>query len=56
MSVPREDYVLRLRWTDPGALTSNVLDLLAVSDDEIVALVAWEARREVTFEAGLMAT
>jgi hypothetical protein len=53
MSVPREDYVLRLRWTDPRALTSNVLDLLAVFDDEIVALVAWEARSDSTFvEAG----
>jgi hypothetical protein len=49
MSVPQEDYVLRLRWTDPSALTSNVLDLLAVSDDEIVALVAWEARSDSTF-------
>lgn len=49
MSIPREDYVLRLRWTDPRALTSNVLDLLAVSDDEIVALVAWEARDGSTF-------
>jgi hypothetical protein len=53
MSVPREDYVLRLRWTNPAALTSNILDLLAVSDDEIVALVAWEARDDSTFvEAG----
>lgn len=49
MSVPREDYVLRLRWTDPGALTSSILDLLAVSEDETVALVAWEARSESTF-------
>jgi hypothetical protein len=49
MSIPREDYVLRLRWTDPAALTSNVLDLLAVSDDEVVALVAWEARSGSTF-------
>jgi hypothetical protein len=49
MSIPREDYVLRLLWTDPSALTSNVLDLLAVSDDEIVALVAWEARSDSTF-------
>ncbi len=49
MSVPREDYVLRLRWTDPGALTSNILDLLAVSDDEIVALVAWEAHSDGKF-------
>jgi hypothetical protein len=49
MSVPREDYVLRLRWTDPGALTSNLLDLLAVSHDETVALVAWEAHSGVAF-------
>ena len=49
MSVPQEDYVLRLRWTDPGALTSNVLDLLAVSNDETVALVAWEASSDFKF-------
>lgn len=49
MSLPREDYVLRLRWTDPGAPTSNVLDLLAVSEDETVALVAWEAQSDGTF-------
>lgn len=49
MSIPGEDYVLRLRWTDPGALTSNVLDLLAVSEDETVALVAWEAHSGARF-------
>ena len=49
MSVPQEDYVLRLRWTDPGALTSNILDLLAVSNDETVALVAWESHSGATF-------
>jgi hypothetical protein len=49
MSVPGEDYVLRLRWTNPAALTSNVLDLLAVSEDETVALVAWEAHDGAAF-------
>jgi len=53
MSVPQEDYVLRLRWADPSALTSNVLDLLTVSGDETVALVAWEAQSGGAFlEAG----
>lgn len=49
MSVPREDYVLRLRWTDPSALNSNILDLLPVSGDETVALVAWEAESDFKF-------
>ena len=49
MSVPGEDYVLRLRWPDPGALTSNVLDLVTVSGDETVALVAWEAHSDGNF-------
>jgi hypothetical protein len=49
MTIPQEDYVLRLRWTDPAALTSNILDLLTVSGDETVALVAWEARFESKF-------
>lgn len=43
MAVPREDYDLRLGWTDPSALTSTVLDLVAVSHDEVVALIAWQA-------------
>jgi hypothetical protein len=49
MSVPREDYVLRPRWVDPDALTSKILDLVAVSGDETVALVAWEAHSDFTF-------
>jgi hypothetical protein len=49
MSIPREDFVLRLRWTDPAALSSNLLDLIAVSDDETVALVGWEGRSGDTF-------
>ena len=53
MSVPREDYDLRLRWRDPSALTSNVLDLVIASHDEPVALVAWEERSGGKFvEAG----
>lgn len=50
MSVPREDYDLRLRWRDdPHALNSQVLDLLAAPNGEVVALVAWDARFESDF-------
>ncbi len=53
MTIPREDYELRLRWTDPKALSSNVLDLVAASHDEPVALVGWEASDSGRFiEAG----
>lgn len=52
MAVPLEDYDLRLRWVDPSALTSRVIDVVAASSDEVVAFIAWEAISAPLFQAG----
>lgn len=52
MPIPGEDYLLRLRWTDPSALTSNILDLVTTPNGEPVALVAWQASSGGKFVQG----